>query len=49
VVLPIDQYEEFLGDMGDLAAIAERLKEPATPFEELREKRQKGGIKTMVR
>ena len=44
VVLPIDQYEELLEDIHDLAIIAERREERTMPFEELKEKLRKDGI-----
>ena len=33
-MLPIDQYEKLLEDLGDLAAIAERRYEPTISHEE---------------
>ena len=44
VVLPIDQYEELLEDIHDLAIIAERREERTMPFKELKEKLRKDGI-----
>ena len=44
VILPIDEYEELLEDLHDLAVIAERRDEPAITFEELKEKLKKDGL-----
>lgn len=33
VILPLDDYEELLEDLEDLAAIAERKDEPSTGFD----------------
>ena len=41
VILPIEEYEELLEDLHDLAVIAERRDEPTINFEELK-KRLKG-------
>jgi len=41
VILPIEEYEELLEDLHDLAIIAERRDEPTINFEELK-KRLKG-------
>ncbi len=38
VVLPIEEYEELLGDLHDLAIIAERRDEPTIAFEELKKR-----------
>jgi hypothetical protein len=38
VVLPIEEYEELLEDIHDLAVIAERRDEPAISFEELKKR-----------
>jgi PHD/YefM family antitoxin component YafN of YafNO toxin-antitoxin module len=38
VILPIDEYEELLEDMNDLAVIAERKGETDISFEELKER-----------
>jgi hypothetical protein len=35
VILPINEYEELLEDLHDLAVIAERRDEPTITFEEL--------------
>ncbi len=34
VVLPISDYEKFLEDLDDLAAVAERLDEPVIPHDQ---------------
>jgi len=38
VVLPIDEYEELLEDLHDLAIIAERRDEPTISFDELKKR-----------
>ena len=38
VILPVEEYEELLEDIHDLAIIAERRDEPAITFEELKKK-----------
>lgn len=38
VVLPIEEYEELLEDLRDLAIIAERRGEPTVTFEELKKR-----------
>ena len=38
VILPIDEYEEMLEDLHDLAIIAERKDEPATNFNEIKKR-----------
>ncbi len=42
-VLPINEYEELLEDLHDLAVIAERREEPTIPFDELKKKLEKDG------
>ncbi len=44
VVIPIEEYEELLEDLHDLAVIAERRDEPTVPLEEIIEKLKKNGI-----
>ncbi len=44
VVLPIQEYEELLEDLHDLAVIAERRDEPTIAFEELKERLRKDGF-----
>ena len=36
VILPIEEYEEMLQDLHDLAVIAERRDEPTITFDELK-------------
>ena len=43
VVLPIEEYEELLEDIHDLAVIAERREEPSISFEELKKRLKKDG------
>lgn len=43
VIVPIEEYNELLEDMKDLAAIAERANEPTIPHEQvLKELRDEG-------
>lgn len=43
VIIPIEEYNELLEDMKDLAAIAERANEPTIPHEQvLKELRDDG-------
>lgn len=35
VILPIEEFEELLEDLEDLAVLAERREEPVLPFEEV--------------
>jgi len=44
VILPIEDYEELLEDIHDLAIIAERKDEPAISFEELKKKLKADGL-----
>ena len=44
VVLPVEEYEELLEDIHDLAIIAERRDEPTITFEELKKKLRKDGL-----
>lgn len=41
VVLPIEEYEELLSDLHDLAIIAERRDESTLSFEEIKERSKK--------
>lgn len=43
VILPVEDYEELLGDVHDLAVIAERKYEPTNSFEDLN-KRLKANV-----
>jgi len=38
IIIPIDEYEELLEDLHDLAIIAERREEPTLSLEELKKK-----------
>jgi PHD/YefM family antitoxin component YafN of YafNO toxin-antitoxin module len=44
VILPIEEYEELLEDLHDLAIIAERRDEPTISFEELKKRLRKDGV-----
>ena len=44
IVLPLNEYEELLEDLHDLAVIAERKDEPAVSFEELKKKLHADGF-----
>jgi len=44
VVIPIEEYEELLEDLHDLAVVAERRDEPTVPFEELKEQLRNDGL-----
>jgi PHD/YefM family antitoxin component YafN of YafNO toxin-antitoxin module len=44
VVLPVEEYEELLEDLHDLAIIAERRDEPTISFEELKKRLEDDGI-----
>ena len=44
VVLPIEEYEELLADLHDLAIIAERRDETTISFKEIKERLKKDGI-----
>jgi PHD/YefM family antitoxin component YafN of YafNO toxin-antitoxin module len=44
VVLPVEQYEELLEDLHDLAVIAERRDEPTIPLAELKRRLKKNGL-----
>jgi len=44
VIIPVEEYEELLGDIHDLAIIAERRDEPTITFEELKKKLKKDGL-----
>lgn len=43
VVLPIDEYEELLEDLHDLAVIARRKDEPTIPLAEVKRRLRKNG------
>lgn len=44
VVLPIEEYEELLEDIHDLAVIAERRNETTITFDELKQRLKKDGL-----
>lgn len=44
VVLSIEEYEELLEDLHDLALIAERRDESTITFEELKQRLEKDGL-----
>jgi len=44
VVLPMEEYEELLEDLHDLAVIAERRDEPTIPLDELKRRLKKNGL-----
>ncbi len=44
VLLPISDYENLLEDLEDLAAIAERRKEPTIPHEKFIEEMKRDGL-----
>lgn len=44
VVIPVDEYEELLEDLHDLAIIAERRDEPTITFKELKKKLKQNGL-----
>ena len=44
VIIPVEEYEELLEDIHDLAIIAERRDEPTITFEELKKKLKKNGL-----
>ena len=44
VVLPVEEYEELLEDLHDLAVIAERRDEPTITFEELKKRLRQDGL-----
>ena len=44
VILPVEEYEELLEDLHDLAVIAERRDEPTVSFEELKKRLQADGL-----
>ena len=44
VIIPIEEYEELLEDLHDLAVISERRNEPTVPFEEVIERLKRDGL-----
>ena len=44
VVLPVDEYEELLEDLHDLAVVAERRPEPAVSHAAFKKRLKAGGL-----
>lgn len=44
VILPIEEYEELLEDLHDLAVVAERREEPTVTFDELKQRLRDDGL-----
>jgi hypothetical protein len=44
VVLPVDEYEELLEDLHDLAVVAERRHEPTSTHAAVRKRLKAGGL-----
>ena len=44
VILPIEEFEELLEDLEDLAMLAERRDEPSLSFEEVKERLKRDGL-----
>jgi len=44
VLLPIEEYEELLEDLHDLAVVTERRDEPTASLEEVKERLRKDGL-----
>ncbi|MDP2755222.1 MAG: hypothetical protein Q8P40_12655 [Nitrospirota bacterium] len=44
VILPLEEYEELLEDIHDLAVIAERKDEPTINFEDLKKRLKADGL-----
>ena len=44
VVIPVEEYEELLEDLHDLAVIAERKDEPTISFNELKKRLKADGL-----
>lgn len=44
IILPMEDYEELLEDIHDLALIAERKGEPTISFEELKKRLKADGL-----
>jgi len=44
VVLPVDEYEELLEDLHDLAVVVERRREPAVSHSALKQRLKAGGL-----
>ena len=44
VILPIEEFEELLEDLHDLAVVAERRDEPTISFEEVKQRLKENGL-----
>jgi len=44
IVLPLEEYEELLEDLHDVAVIAERKDEPTISFDELKKRLKADGL-----
>ncbi len=44
VIIPVDEYDELMEDIHDLAVVAERQEEDAISFSELKKKLSKDGL-----
>jgi PHD/YefM family antitoxin component YafN of YafNO toxin-antitoxin module len=44
IILSIDEYEELLEDIEDLAVVLERRGEPTIPFEEVKKRLKEDGL-----
>lgn len=44
VILPVEEYDELLEDIHDLAVIAERKDEPTINFDELKKRLKADGL-----
>ncbi len=44
VILPMEEYEDLIEDLHDLAVIADRRDEPTVSFEELKKKLRNDGL-----
>jgi len=44
VILPIEEFEDLLEDLEDLAVLAERREEPAISFDEVMERLKRDGF-----
>jgi PHD/YefM family antitoxin component YafN of YafNO toxin-antitoxin module len=44
VILPIEEFEELLEDLEDLALMAERREEPTISFEEVKKRLKQDGL-----
>ena len=44
VIIPVDEYDELMEDIHDLAVVAERKEEDTISFSELKKKLSKDGL-----